>query len=51
MFRGTVRAVVLDTHAHLAVRGSTGGTTGKLKGRIGDTAVLGARLYAGSNVW
>ena len=43
---GTVGAVVLDSHGHLAAGGSTGGPTGKKNGRIGDTAVLGAGLYA-----
>jgi beta-aspartyl-peptidase (threonine type) len=43
---GTVGAVVLDSHGRLAAGGSTGGPTGKSSGRIGDTAVLGAGLYA-----
>ncbi|KAI0410757.1 N-terminal nucleophile aminohydrolase [Xylaria grammica] len=43
---GTVGAVVLDSHGHIAAGGSTGGPTGKMNGRIGDTAILGAGLYA-----
>lgn len=47
---GTVGALVLDTYGHLAAGGSTGGTTGKLSGRIGDTAILGAGLFANERV-
>ncbi|KAK3936397.1 nucleophile aminohydrolase [Diplogelasinospora grovesii] len=43
---GTVGAIVLDSYGHLAAGGSTGGPTGKIDGRIGDTAILGAGLYA-----
>ena len=44
---GTVGAVVLDSLGHLAASGSTGEIT---EGRIGDTAVLRAGLYANSRV-
>lgn len=47
---GTVGAVVLDSQGRLAAAGSTGGTTGKMPGRIGDTAILGAGLYANSDI-
>ena len=47
---GTVGAVALDVHGNLAAAGSTGGMTGKMSGRIGDTAVAGAGLYADKNV-
>lgn len=47
---GTVGALVLDSHGDLAAGGSTGGTMGKLSGRIGDTAVLGAGLFANDRV-
>jgi beta-aspartyl-peptidase (threonine type) len=47
---GTVGAVVLDRYGNLAAGGSTGGTSGKSRGRIGDTAILGAGLYADSKV-
>ncbi|KAI9776605.1 MAG: hypothetical protein M1835_005470 [Candelina submexicana] len=39
---GTVGAIVLDRHGNLACGGSTGGLNGKPRGRIGDTAILGA---------
>ncbi|KAF5019627.1 hypothetical protein F66182_8373 [Fusarium sp. NRRL 66182] len=47
---GTVGAIVLDSQGRLAAGGSTGGPTGKLDGRIGDTAILGAGLYADANL-
>ena len=47
---GTVGALVLDSYGHLAAGGSTGGTAGKLSGRVGDTAVLGAGLFANDRV-
>lgn len=43
----TVGAVVRDREGHFAVAGSTGGTPMALRGRVGDTPVLGAGLYAG----
>jgi len=43
---GTVGAIVLDSYGHLAAGGSTGGPTRKIDGRVGDTAILGAGLYA-----
>ncbi|EEA25265.1 L-asparaginase, putative [Talaromyces marneffei ATCC 18224] len=47
---GTVGAVVLDSHGQLAAGGSTGGGTGKKDGRLGDTALLGAGLYADDRI-
>ena len=47
---GTVGALVLDSHGNLAAGRSTGGTTGKMSGSIGATAVLGAGLFANSRV-
>ena len=44
--RGTVGAVALDRHGHLAAGGSTGGLTGQLDGRVGDTPSIGAGVYA-----
>ncbi len=44
--RGTVGAVVLDRHGDLAAATSTGGLTGKMFGRIGDTPIPGAGNYA-----
>ncbi|MEQ8312440.1 MAG: isoaspartyl peptidase/L-asparaginase [Sphingopyxis sp.] len=43
---GTVGAVALDTHGHLAAATSTGGLTGKRWGRIGDAPIIGAGTYA-----
>lgn len=43
---GTVGAVALDQHGGLAAATSTGGTEGKLPGRVGDSAVIGAGTYA-----
>jgi isoaspartyl peptidase/L-asparaginase-like protein (Ntn-hydrolase superfamily) len=43
---GTVGAVALDGEAHLAAATSTGGYTGKLPGRIGDSPLIGAGTYA-----
>jgi len=43
---GTVGAVALDKDGNLAAATSTGGTTNKLPGRIGDTPVIGAGTYA-----
>jgi L-asparaginase / beta-aspartyl-peptidase len=43
---GTVGAVALDRAGHLAAATSTGGTTGKLPGRVGDSPIVGAGTYA-----
>ncbi|HWW21514.1 MAG TPA: isoaspartyl peptidase/L-asparaginase [Steroidobacteraceae bacterium] len=43
---GTVGAVARDSHGRLAAATSTGGMTGKLRGRIGDSPVIGAGTYA-----
>lgn len=43
---GTVGAVALDDHGHVAAATSTGGTAGKLPGRIGDSPLPGAGTYA-----
>ena len=44
--QGTVGAVALDIHAELAAATSTGGVPGKLPGRVGDSAIIGAGTYA-----
>jgi beta-aspartyl-peptidase (threonine type) len=46
---GTVGAVALDTHRNLAAGTSTGGMTNKMKGRVGDSPVIGAGTYANNN--
>lgn len=43
---GTVGAVALDRHGHVAAATSTGGLTGKRYGRIGDSPIIGAGTYA-----
>lgn len=47
---GTVGAVALDTHGNIAAGTSTGGTTGKRWGRVGDTPLIGAGTYAQNGV-
>ncbi len=42
----TVGAVALDSHGRLAAATSTGGTLGKLEGRIGDSPIVGSGGYA-----
>ncbi|TWT73467.1 Isoaspartyl peptidase precursor [Posidoniimonas polymericola] len=42
----TVGCVALDRHGNLAAGTSTGGRTGKLQGRIGDSPIVGAGTYA-----
>lgn len=43
---GTVGAVALDRHGHVAAATSTGGVTNKQVGRVGDTPLIGAGCYA-----
>ena len=43
---GTVGAVALDHRGNLAAATSTGGYTGKLPGRVGDSPIIGAGTYA-----
>jgi L-asparaginase / beta-aspartyl-peptidase len=43
---GTVGAAAVDRAGHVAAATSTGGLFGKLPGRIGDSAVIGAGTYA-----
>ena len=43
---GTVGAVALDAHGHLAAATSTGGMTNKLPGRLGDSPLIGCGTYA-----
>ncbi|WP_022824107.1 isoaspartyl peptidase/L-asparaginase family protein [Hymenobacter norwichensis] len=45
----TVGAVALDQHGNVAVATSTGGIEGQLKGRIGDSPVLGGGSYASND--
>ncbi|XP_023344406.1 isoaspartyl peptidase/L-asparaginase isoform X2 [Eurytemora carolleeae] len=43
---GTVGAVVVDTHGNLAAATSTGGITGKIPGRVGDSPSVGHGVFA-----
>jgi len=43
---GTVGAVARDRRGNLAAATSTGGTTGKLPGRVGDSPIVGAGTWA-----
>lgn len=47
---GTVGAVALDTSGGLAAATSTGGTFGKLHGRIGDTPLIGPGTWADDGI-
>jgi isoaspartyl peptidase/L-asparaginase-like protein (Ntn-hydrolase superfamily) len=47
---GTVGAVALDSRGRLAAASSTGGTLGKLEGRLGDTPLIGAGSWADENI-
>ena len=47
---GTVGAVALDTSGGLAAATSTGGTFGKLHGRIGDTPLIGPGTWADDRI-
>jgi len=43
---GTIGAVARDRAGNLAAATSTGGMTGKLPGRVGDSPIIGAGTYA-----
>ncbi|MDZ4859276.1 MAG: isoaspartyl peptidase/L-asparaginase family protein [Candidatus Hydrogenedentes bacterium] len=45
----TVGAVALDERGHIAVATSTGGTRGKMPGRVGDSPLFGCGAYANIN--
>lgn len=47
---GTVGAVALDCHGHLAAATSTSGVLNKMPGRVGDTPVIGAGTWADDRV-
>ena len=47
---GTVGAVALDRNGDVAAATSTGGMTGKPKGRIGDTPIIGAGTWADQHI-
>lgn len=45
---GTVGAAALDRNGQLAAATSTGGVPGKIAGRVGDSAIIGAGVFAGA---
>lgn len=47
---GSVGVVALDIHGNIAAASSSGGNMFKAVGRVGDTAVLGAGLYADKEI-
>ena len=47
---GTVGAVAMDLNGELAAATSTGGTFGKLEGRVGDTPLIGPGTWADDDV-
>jgi beta-aspartyl-peptidase (threonine type) len=47
---GTVGAVAIDVQGRIVAGTSTGGSTGKLPGRVGDSALIGAGTYADSRL-
>ena len=47
---GTVGAVAMDVSGRLAAATSTGGTFGKLQGRIGDTPLIGPGTWADEHI-
>ncbi|WP_309089961.1 isoaspartyl peptidase/L-asparaginase [Phenylobacterium sp.] len=46
---GTVGVVALDANGNVAAGTSTGGTTAKRWGRVGDAPIIGAGTYASNN--
>ena len=46
----TVGAVVMDFEGNLVAGTSTGGLMGKAKGRVGDSPIAGAGLYADNHL-
>ncbi len=46
MGHGTVGAAAVDVHGAIAAATSTGGVPGKLFGRVGDSALIGAGTFA-----
>jgi beta-aspartyl-peptidase (threonine type) len=47
---GTVGAVARDAGGRVAAATSTGGMTGQADGRVGDTPIVGAGVYARDNI-
>jgi len=47
--KGTVGCVALDKYGNIAAATSTGGLTGKMPGRVGDSPLISAGTYADNN--
>ena len=47
--RGTVGCVAIDQYGNIAAATSTGGRTGKMPGRVGDSPLINAGTYANNN--
>jgi beta-aspartyl-peptidase (threonine type) len=47
--KGTVGCVALDIYGNIAAATSTGGLTGKMPGRVGDSPLISAGTYADNN--
>ncbi len=47
--KGTVGCVAVDKYGNIASATSTGGLTGKMPGRVGDSPLIGAGTYADNN--
>ncbi len=46
----TVGAVAIDIYGNISAGTSTGGLRGKLKGRVGDSPIIGAGTYANNTI-
>ena len=47
--KGTVGCVAIDQYGNIAAATSTGGRTGKMPGRVGDSPIINAGTYANNN--
>ena len=49
--KGTVGCVAMDKFGNIATATSTGGLTGKMPGRVGDSPLINAGTYADNNTF
>jgi beta-aspartyl-peptidase (threonine type) len=49
--KGTVGCVAIDQYGNIAAATSTGGRTGKMPGRVGDTPLINAGTYANNKTY
>jgi len=47
--KGTVGCVAIDQYGNISAATSTGGLTGKMPGRVGDSPIINAGTYANNN--